>query len=67
MTLFLGLLFGAIGTIYFLYGKKQHDALFLVVGVALAIYPYFFENVLVVLLIGAALSAIPIARSKGWF
>lgn len=67
MTLFLGLLFGAIGTVYFLYGKKQHDALFLVVGVALAIYPYFFDNVFVVLLIGAALSAVPIARSKGWF
>ena len=66
MTLFLGLIFGAVGTVYFLYGKKQHDALFLVTGVALAIYPYFFDNVLLVLLIGAALSMVPVARHKGW-
>ncbi len=67
MSLFLGLIFGAVGTVYFIWGKKQHDALFLAVGVALAIYPYFFDNVWLVLLIGAVLSAIPVARSKGWF
>lgn len=67
MTLFLGLIFGAVGTVYFMYGKKQHDATFLVVGVALALYPYFFDNVFLVLIIGAALSAVPIARAKGWF
>lgn len=66
MTLFLGLVFGAIGTGFFIYGKKQHDAVILLTGVALAIYPYFFDNVWLVLLIGAALSAVPIARSKGW-
>jgi hypothetical protein len=65
-VLFLGLIFGAVGTVYFIYGKKQHDALFLVTGVALAIYPYFFTNVFVVLIIGAALSMVPVARAKGW-
>jgi len=67
VTLFLGLIFGAVGTVYFMYGKKQHDALFLVTGVALAIYPYFFDSVWLVLLIGAALSAVPVARAKGYF
>ena len=67
MTLFLGLIFGAVGTVYFIYGKKQHDPMFLVVGVLLAVYPYFFENVWLVLLIGAALSMVPVARAKGWF
>jgi hypothetical protein len=64
-TLFLGLLFGSIGTVYFVYGKRIHDPMFLIVGFALAIYPYFFSNVVLVLLIGAVLAAIPIARHKG--
>jgi hypothetical protein len=67
LTLFLGLLFGSIGTVYFIYGKRIHDPMFLIVGFALAIYPYFFENVVLVLLIGAVLAAIPIARHKGLF
>ncbi len=67
MTLFLGLLFGSIGTVYFIYGKRIHEPLFLIVGLALVIYPYFFENALLVLLIGALLAAIPIARHKGLF
>lgn len=67
MTLFLDLIFGAIGTVYFIYGKREHDALFLATGVALAIYPYFFTNAWLVLLIGGTLSMVPVARSKGWF
>jgi hypothetical protein len=67
LTLVLGLLFGAIGTVYFIYGKRIHEPMFLVVGFALCIYPYFFSNVAVVLLIGALLAAIPIARHKGLF
>ena len=66
MTLFLDLIFGAVGTVYFIYGKKQQDVMLLVSGVALVIYPYFFSNVWLVLLIGAALSAVPVARAKGW-
>ena len=65
-SLFLSLLFGAVGTVYFIYGKKQHDVLFLITGVALAIYPYFFDNVFLILIVGAALSAVPVARHKGW-
>ncbi len=67
MTLFLGLIFGSIGTVYFIYGKRIHEPLLLIVGLALVIYPYFFENVVLVLLIGALLAAIPIARHKGLF
>ena len=66
MTLFLGIIFGAIGTAYFVWGKKQHDALFLVAGVVLAVYPYFVDNVWLVLLIGAAVAGFPVARAKGW-
>ena len=67
MTLIFGLIFGAIGTVYFVYGKRIQEPLFLIVGFALCIYPYFFSNVVLVLLIGAVLAAIPIARHKGLF
>jgi hypothetical protein len=67
VTLLLGLVFGAIGSGFILYGKKEHDVLILLTGVALAVYPYFFSNVFVVLLIGAVLSMVPVARKKEWF
>ena len=67
MTLLLGLIFGAIGSAFIFYGKKQQDALILITGVLLAIFPYFVSNVLLTLLIGAGLSMVPIGRSKGWF
>jgi len=67
MTLFLGLLFGAVGTVYLALAKKEHDVTYLFCGVALIIYPYFIENVLLVILIGIAIAVIPIGRAKGWF
>ena len=67
MTLLLGLIFGAIGSAFVFYGKKQQDALVLVTGVLLAIFPYFVSNVLLTLLIGTGLSLVPVGRSKGWF
>jgi hypothetical protein len=67
LTLFLGLIFGAVGTVYLILGKKDHDPLFLIVGVLLIIYPYIFSNVMVIVLIGVVLSAIPYAHRKGLF
>ncbi len=65
MTLFLGLLFGAVGTVYLVYGRRNHEPLYLAVGVALIIYPYLFSNIVLIIIIGVVLSAIPIARHKG--
>lgn len=59
MVLFLGILFGAIGTGYFVYGKRQTSVLHLVAGVLLMIFPYFFSSLVAVLLVGAALAAAP--------
>ena len=66
MTLLLGLIFGGIGTVYLAWGKKQHDALFLVVGIALIIFPYFFDSAMLTVIVGALLAGVPIARAKGW-
>jgi hypothetical protein len=67
LTLLLNLLFGAVGTVYLIYGKKQHDAMYLVFGFLLCIYSYLFANVVLILLIGAVLVAVPIAHQRGVF
>lgn len=67
MTLILGLLFGAVGSVYMIYGKRIQDPMYLVIGFALVIYPYFFSNVLVVIVVGVVLALIPYAHHKGLF
>jgi len=65
MPLFLGLLFGSIGMVYMIYGKRQASALHIVVGAILIIYPYLFSNALLIFIAGAILTAIPYARLRG--
>jgi ABC-type uncharacterized transport system permease subunit len=66
MSLFVGLLFGAVGGVYLAYARRVHEVDFLVCGVALILYPYFFSNVLLIVIIGAVIAMIPIARRRGW-
>lgn len=61
MTLLFGLLFGAIGSGYLLYAKKQYDGLFAITGFALVIFPYFVSSAIATLVIGALLCAAPFA------
>ena len=65
MILFLGLIFGTVGTVYLIMGRKEHDPMYLIVGFALIIYPYLFSNIVLILIVGVILSAVPIARYKG--
>jgi hypothetical protein len=67
VTLFLGLLFGAIGTVYLIYGKREHSPVYLVVGFLLIIYPYLFSNAMVIVIVGLILSLVPLGHHKGWF
>ena len=67
MTLFLGLLFGAVGTVYLALAKKEHDATYLLCGFALIVYPYFVDGIALTIAIGIVLAAIPIARARGYF
>lgn len=67
MTLFLGLIFGAVGTVYLYIARKEHDALYLIVGFALIIYPYIFDSVFMIILIGIVLSLIPYLHWRGVF
>jgi hypothetical protein len=65
MTLFLGLLFGSIGTVYLIYGKRQSSPTHLIVGAILIVYPYLFTNAILVFVAGVILTAIPYARHRG--
>jgi hypothetical protein len=54
-----GMLFGAIGFGFFLYGKKQKAVVPLITGIVLCVVPYFIANVYVLVGVGVVLVAIP--------
>ena len=58
-VLLWGLLFSCIGFGLFLYGKNQRSVVPLVCGLVLMIYPYFISNLMVLVVIGVVLTAIP--------
>jgi len=54
-----GMVFGAIGFGFFLYGKKQKAIVPLITGIALFIFPYFISNIYLLVLTGAILIVLP--------
>jgi len=58
-TLAIGILTGAIGVGYFMYGKRQTKFVPLLAGMALCVYPYFVDSVAWLVVIGAVLLAAP--------
>jgi hypothetical protein len=54
-----GLLFGSIGIGYFIYGRKQSNSLVKYVGLILMVFPYFVENVLLLVVVGVSLMFVP--------
>jgi len=65
VSIFLGLLFGSIGTVYMIWGKRQSSVMYIVVGAILLVYPYLFSNAILIFITGAILTAIPYARHRG--
>ena len=57
--LFFSIVGGAVGTGYFLYGKRRARAVPMVAGIVLSIYPYFVDSLLWLTVIGVALVAAP--------
>jgi hypothetical protein len=60
----LDLLFGAIGSGYLVYAKRQHSATFVIAGALLVIFPYFIDSVIGTLIIGAVIAAAPFAIER---
>lgn len=57
--LLVGIITGTIGTAWFVYGKKQQRLDALLTGVVLCIYPYFIHSLVLMILIGVVLTALP--------
>jgi hypothetical protein len=58
-TLAIGILTGAVGMGYFIYGKRQTKFAPLLAGMMLCVYPYFVDSVLWLVVIGVVLMAAP--------
>lgn len=58
-SLMLSMVWGAIGTGYFIYGRKQSHALFLLCGIGLCVFPLFISSNGVSLALGLGMSIAP--------
>lgn len=56
---FFGLITGAIGAGYFMYGRRQTKLVPVIAGVLLCVYPYFVEGWLWLGVIGVVLLVAP--------
>ena len=59
-SLAFGIFAGVFGMAYFSYGKKQAKLSAMFSGVALCVYPYFFDSLLWLSVVGAALLIAPL-------
>jgi hypothetical protein len=55
----IGMIAGAIGTGYFIYGKRQQKFSPMLAGLMLGIFPFFTNNPILLVLISAVLIAAP--------
>ena len=62
--LMLSFLFGGIGMVVFVYGKRQARFLLMLDGLALMIYPYFVSNWILSLVIGTLLTVGAVAIGR---
>ena len=58
-SLIWGVIFGSVGLGYFVYGKKQHAVVPLVCGVVLMVLPYLVSAAWLLVVLGAAIAAVP--------
>ncbi len=63
MDLMLGLIFGTIGSAYFIYGRKQRHGLALLSGVALMVFPMLVSQAVWLTLGSLAFMALPFVVS----
>ena len=58
-SLFVGIIAGAVGMGYFIYGKRQTKLVPMLAGVLLCIYPYFTDSLVWLCVIGVLLMVVP--------
>lgn len=63
-SLLWGVLFGAIGTGYIIYGRRQRAPVPLLCGLGLVAFTWFVTSAWAIVLVGAALMAAPFAINR---
>lgn len=58
-TLLIGVIAGAFGTGYYIYGKKQQMIVPMTSGIVLCVYPYFTDNLWILCGVGIFLIVLP--------
>lgn len=58
-TIFISLLFGAVGIIYLSYGKRRQRADMRLCGLCLLVYPLLVNQLLWLIVVGVALCLLP--------
>ena len=58
-ALLVGVITGAIGMGYLVYGKRQQQLVPFVAGLVLCVYPYFIEGLGLTIVLGSVLMALP--------
>ena len=51
-----GIIFGGIGFVFFIYGKKQASFKPMVIGIVMMVYPYLITNTIALYVIGILLT-----------
>jgi hypothetical protein len=58
-TFFWGMIFGAFGMGYFVYGKGQSNFVLMIIGALLCVFPYVVSGLWPTVGVGAALTLLP--------
>ena len=58
-SIILGVIFGAIGVGYIIFGKNEKRGIPMLMGVTLCVYPYFVTSIILSIIIGLALMTVP--------
>lgn len=58
-SLMFGLIWGSIGTGYFIYGKKQGRPVFLLCGIGLCVFPYVVPDLTWGIVLGLGMTFLP--------
>ncbi|HZF09912.1 MAG TPA: hypothetical protein VFE33_14070 [Thermoanaerobaculia bacterium] len=58
-ALVLSVIFGAFGSGYFVYGKKQGHLSALLCGIALCVFPWFVSSTFMIVVVGVLLMVAP--------
>jgi hypothetical protein len=67
MVFFASLLVSCIGFVAFSYGKGMHRFAFMLLGMAMMVYPYFVDSLWLMLAIaGALLGLLWLAAQRDW-